>query len=291
VATGTRTESNRPALEDFLSAPDEVVAAVMPPTVVYASGGTRRSAALSGISAQSDDYARTQRERMVACFDRFFRLGVRHLFTCAVRPGQFDEVGRYREQLFHWIDWGLTGAEALADYARLGWRVRISGLEAVPELRELNERLVAATPATWEHTLWIYGSATRGSLWEQTLAAANATNARTQTELLRALLGEDVPTAGLWIGFGKPMLTQDIIPLALIDETQCYWTQIPGYDIDEDLIRRIVYDSVFRRQTWQKDKSRRYADVEETRSIWESRHVLGIGTRTGGFWHPDYSQD
>lgn len=291
MSTGTSSESNPPALADFLAAPDETVAAVMPATVVYASGGTRRSAALSGISSQSDDYARHQRERMVACFQRFFRLGVRHLFTCAVRPGQFDEVGRYREQLITWIDWGLAGPEALADYAELGWRVRISGLESVPELRELNERLVSATPDTWQHTLWLYGTPTAGSLWEYMLAAAQVGKARTQGELIRAMLGEDVPTAGLWIGFGKPMMTHDIIPLVLLGETQCYWTQRPGYDIDEDLIRRIVYDCAYRRKTWRRDKSTRYADIEQMRSVLESRQILGIGRRTGGFWHPDYTQD
>jgi hypothetical protein len=284
-------EAEPPSLSDFLAAPDEVIAAVMPPTVVFSSGGTRRSAVLSGIGTQSDDYAQHQRERMVDCFHRFFRLGARHLFSCTVRPGQFDEVGRYRERLLDWIEWGVAGPEALADYARLGWRVRIHGLEAVPELQDLSERLVAATPASWQHTLWLYGTTTRGSLWEQTLAVAHATQAGTQTELIRALLGEDVPPAGLWIGFGKPMMTEDIVPLALLGETHCYWTQQPGYDIDETVIRRIVYDCVYRRQTWQKDKSMRYADVEQTRSIWESGRVLGIGQRTGGFWHPDYVQE
>jgi len=283
--------SNPPALADFLAAPDEVVAAVMPPTVIFSVGGTRRSAALSGVSSQSDDYAQLSREWMVACFDRFFRLGVRHLFNCLVLPPQFDEVGWSREQLFKWIDWGVTGPEALADYARLGWRVRIGGLDAVPELRELNERLVAATPPNWRHTLWLYATPTRGSLWELMLAAAHATRARTQAELIRALLGEDVPAAGMWIGFGKPTITQDIIPLAMVGETHCYWTQRPGYDIGEGMIRRMVYDSVYRRQTWQKDKSTRYADIEQMRSILESRQILGVGKRVGGFWYPDYIQD
>jgi hypothetical protein len=200
-------------------------------------------------------------------------------------------VGRYRERLVNWIDWGLTGPEALADYAALGWRVRIGGVEAVPELRELNERVVAATPAQWKHTLWFYVAPTRGSLWEQTLAVVQATNARTQTELIRALLGEDVPTAGMWIGSGKPVITEDQIPMALFGETHCYWTQRPGYDIDETIIRRMVYDCVYRRRTWQMDKSGRYADIEQMRSILESRQVVGIGKRVGGFWYPDFDQD
>ena len=291
MTTRKSNESNPPALAEFLAAPDEVVAAVMPPTVILSLGGTRRSAALSGVSSQSDDYARLSREKMVACFNLFFRLGVRHLFNCVVRPRQFEEVGRYREQLLNWIDWGVTGPEALADYAEFGWRVRIGGLEAVPELRELNERLIAATPATSQHTLWFYATPTRGSLWEQTLAAAHATRARTQTELIRALLNEDVPTAGLFIGSGKAVITEDMIPLAILGETHCYWTQRPGYEMDESIVRRIVYDCVYRRQTWQKDKSARYADIEQMRSMLESRQVLGIGKRAGGFWYPDFTQD
>jgi hypothetical protein len=228
---------------------------------------------------------------MVACFNLFFRLGVRHLFNSVVRPRQFEEVGRYREQLVTWIEWGLTGPEALADYAEHGWRVRLGGVEAVPELRELNERLVAATPPTWQHTLWLYVAPTRGSIWEQTLAVAHATQARTQKDLIRALLGEDVPTAGMWIGSGKPVVTEDQVPLAILGETQFYWTKRPGYDIDEAMLRRIVYDSVYRRQTWQKDKSNRYAEIEQMRPILEGRQVLGIGTRIGGFWYPDYAQD
>ena len=291
MTTAPSNESNPPALAEFLAAPDEAVAAVMPPTVVFSVGGTRRSAALSGIASQSDDYARLSRKWMVACFNRFFRLGVRHLFNCLVLPPQFEEVGRGRDQLYKWIEWGVTGPQALSDYAEFGWRVRIAGLDTVPELQGLNERLVAATPATWQHTLWLYATPRRGSLWEQTLAAAQATAARSQADLIRALLGEDVPTAGLWIGFGKPTITQDIVPLVMIGETHCYWTQRPGYDIDEAMIRRIVYDSVYRRRTWQRDKSTRYADIEHMRPILESPQILGIGQRVGDFWYPDYVQD
>jgi hypothetical protein len=280
-----------PTLAEFLAAPDEDVAAVMPATVVFLSGGTRRSAALSGVSSSSDDYARYSRERMVNCFHRFFQLGVRNLFTCALRYNQFDEVGRYRERLINWTEWGLTGPEALEDYAKYGWRVRIGGAEAIEELSDLNARLIAATPANWKHTLWFYATPTRETLWEQMLAAAQATKASNQTELIRALLGEDVPTAGLWIGFGKPMMTADMVPIALVGETDCYWTERPGYEIDDDQIRRILYDAVYRRRTWQEDKSSRYDDIEQTRSIWEGRKVMGVGRRAGGFWYADYEQE
>ncbi|MBX6752399.1 MAG: hypothetical protein IRY85_22505 [Micromonosporaceae bacterium] len=291
MITGPSNESSPPSLADFLAAPDEAVAAVMPPTVILSIGGTRRSAALSGVSTDSDDYAKHSRPKMIACFDLFFRLGARHIFNCVVRPTQFEEVGRYREQLVQWIDWGLGGAEALADYAERGWRVRIGGVEAVPELRELRDRLVAATPAAATHTLWLYVTPTRETLWQQMLAAARASKAGTQAELIRAILGEDVPPARLWIGAGKPTITPDQVPLAILGELNCYWTQRPGYDIDESMVRRIVYDFAYRRQTWRADKSSRYADIEQMRPIWESPRILGLGKRAGGFWYPDYTQD
>ena len=69
---------------------------------------------------------------MIACFELFFRFGVRHIFNTLIRPNQFAEVGRYRERLLDWLDWGVAGPEALADYARLGWRVRLLGTMSVP---------------------------------------------------------------------------------------------------------------------------------------------------------------
>lgn len=281
------TEQERiPNLEEFLRLPAERIAAVMPQTVIFAVGGTRRSAALAGIAASSDEYARSSRERMIGCFEQFFRLGTRHLFTSMLRPGQLDEVGRYRERLIGWLDWGLAGPQALADYQRRGWRVRLCGADEIPELRGAVERLRAATPRAWKHTLWLYVAPSQGTLWSQMLDAAHASQARTQADLIQALFGEPIPPAEIYIGFGKPILTHDIIPLALLGEAQGYWTQRPGYEIDETMVRRIVYDTVYRRRTWREDKSARYDGIEATRDLWESRQVIGVGRRIGGFWYP-----
>src|SRR5690349_23889732 len=100
-----------PPLEYFLDAPAEQIAAVAPATVIFAPGGTRRQAALAGIAPQSDEYAFWSREQMIACAHRFFALGVRHLFMSIMRPRQLAEVGRYRERLLDWIDWGVAGPE------------------------------------------------------------------------------------------------------------------------------------------------------------------------------------
>ena len=282
----------RLSLEEFLAAPAGEVAKVMPETVVYITGGTRRSAVLAGISPQSDEYARWTRERMIACFELLCRFGARHIFTTMIRPGQFAEVGRYRDRLLDWLDWGLTGPEALADYARLGWRVRLIGAESMPELQPIADRLHAATPEqSTATTLWYHVISEPGAPWQWLLKAAQHAQARTQTEAIRALYGEDIPLAKLYLAFGKPMFVADLLPPLLAAEVQCYWIQRPGYLYDEQLLRRILYDYAYLRPTWRLDKSSRYGTLEAKRSLWQQPLVLGCGKHIGAFWYPELDQD
>jgi hypothetical protein len=275
-----------PSLEEFLRAPAEQVAAVAPTTMFLAPGGTRREAALAGISPQSEEYPRWSRERMIACVDRLFRLGVGHLFLTALRCSPLSEIGRYRTRLIDWTDQGMAGPDALADYARLGWRVRLIGAESVPELAATAERLNASQPSHWSHTLWFCVSSTPEAYWLSVLAAAQQPNVRTRADVIRALYGEDVPLATLCLSYGKPMIAADIMPLLVADELQCYWTQRPGFAQDESIIRHMFYDYAYTRPTWSQDKSARYADVGVQRDLWERAHVLGLGRRVGAFWYP-----
>jgi hypothetical protein len=287
----SRDPATRPTLEQFLESPAGEVAKVTPETLIYTTGGTRRSAVLAGISPESDEYAHWTRERMIASFELFFRFGVRHVFNTLVRPNQFAEIGRYRERLLDWIDWGVAGPEALADYARLGWRVRLLGTMNVPELQAVAERLHAATPEQSTATVWYHVISEPGEPWQWLLAAAQQAQARTQAEAIRALYGEDVPLAKLYLSFGKPIFVADLLPPLLAGDVQSYWIQRPGYSIDEQLLRRILYDYAYLRPTWMQDKSARYADVEVHRSLWEQAPTLGLGRRAGPFWYPLTEQE
>lgn len=283
--------SLRPSLEQFLAAPAAEVARVMPETIVYTTGGTRRNAVLAGISPQSDEYAHWTREQMVGCFDLLFRFGARHIFTTMIWPGQFAEVGRYRDRLLEWLEWGLIGPEALADYARLGWRVRLIGAESVPELQPIADRLYAATPNQFTATLWYQVIPEPDAPWQWLLKAARQSQAHTQAEAIRALYGEDIPLAKLYLAFGKPMFVADLLPPLLAGEVQCYWIQSPGYLHEEQLLRRILYDYAYLRPTWRIDKSSRYGTLEANRSLWQQPLVLGYGQHVGAFWYPDLDPD
>jgi hypothetical protein len=281
--------SSIPALEEFLDAPYTDLQPLAPQAVVYAAAGTRRSAELAGLSSTSDEYARWSRMRMIEALQVFFRHDVRHVFTIPATPGQFAEVGSYRHNLLRWIEWGVAGEEALADYSRLGWRVRLLQAGA-PELKETQEKLTELTAHDRSNcavrTLWYLVVADREELWRQMLSAAVAEGATTRAAAVRALYGEDVPDVDLFLGFGKPVISPDLLPPLLCSKVDCYWTQRPGYRLDDQEFRTILYDHAVLRCTWQADKTERAASALANRQAWEQGPTLGLGTRMGPYWYP-----
>jgi hypothetical protein len=274
-----------PDLEEFLYGPLENVRAVAPATIIFVAGGTRRKAVSMGLSTESDAYAAWTRQQMIACFDLIFQHGVKNIFTPMVGPTNFNEVGKYREQLVDWIAWGLSGEDALADYEKLGWRIRLLTDETIPKLKETADRLHAIIPAKYEHTLWIHIVPDAELPWRWLLSAVKNNNVSTRQEAIQALYGEDVPPVSLYLGHGKPEIFDEFLPL-LTGKVQCYWRQNLGYDLDEQLLRNILYDYAFTRSTWREDKAGRAEEALKYNDIWEKAAVVGLGTRLGPFWYP-----
>jgi hypothetical protein len=276
-----------PQWEQFLAAPLAEIGEVAPETMIFAVGGTRRSAALAGISPESEEFARWSYRRMNDCFDLIFRHGVRHLFTFAIVASQLNEATTgYRERLLDYVAWGLAGPQAMADYHRLGWRVRLLGSEHLPALAPVAERLLAETAANSRHTLWWSVVPAPDLQWESLLAAAQTARARSRKEAIRALYGEDVPPASLYLAFGKPLVSPSLFPPLLVGDMQCYWSQRPGYMLTEQEFRTILYDYAYLRRTWQTNKRGRAEAALDYREAWEQGPILGLGTALGPFWYP-----
>jgi hypothetical protein len=276
-----------PSLAEFLAAPHESIKPYAPAALVYAAAGTRRSAALAGHAASGDEYARWSHSRMLAVLEMMYAHHVQHIFTIPATPGQFAEVGAYRSSLIRWIEWGVAGDEALAEYARRGWRVRLISF-GVPELAGAHLRLgrLPAANCPQAKTLWYIVVADSEALWAQLLAAAAAAGATTRAAAARALYGETPPDVSLFLGFGKPVVAPELLPPLLHDKVNCYWTQKPGYRLEEEEFRTILYDHAILRATWQADKSERAAASLDQRGAWEQGPVLGLGMRFGPYWYP-----
>lgn len=275
----------RPSLEKFLAAPVEEVAQVAPTTMIYATGGTRRAVALAGLSL-SDDYAQWSRLRMLESFALIFRSGVRHLIAPAGRPQIFAEHGLYRDRVFQWFRWGLTGPESLDFYRSANWRVRlvVAG-EPTPELAEVAVTLEQATSTATGPNLWFLTTPDYTQLWPW-IGRAFVSGARTRAEAVRALFGDDIPPASLLLSFGKPMVALDHLPPLLFEESQCYWTQRPGYNLTERELRTILYDYTYLRSTWRQDKTGRAEEALVHRDAWEHGPTIGLGMHLGPFWYP-----
>ncbi|MBW7882897.1 MAG: hypothetical protein H3C34_09710 [Caldilineaceae bacterium] len=270
----------------FQTASLDEIAKVAPPAIVYAAAGTRRSAALAGLASHSEAYVRWSREQMISACKIIFDHGVHHIFTVLAAPGQFQEVGRYRQRLLDWISWGVAGPEALRDYRELGWRVRLLGGDDLPTLARVQEQLSAATPAIAERTLWFMVIPDPEAPWRWILDAVWRSQARSRAEVVQALYGEELPLITLYFSFGKPIVAPYLLPPLLAGTVQCYWTQRPGYRLTEAEWRAILYDYAYLRATWRADKTGRAETSIGQRDAWERGPTLGLGMRLGPFWYP-----
>jgi len=272
-------------LEKFLRADPEIVARVTPPTVMFAAGGTRRDAVLNGVSLETPgELAAFSMRQFAETAGRFFAIGVQHIFVLTVHSKQLHETGTYRDYVIEGTRMAI-GTLSYPHYKALGCRARLIGVEDVPELAELAEELDAETHMNGPATVWWLATASNAAVWQRTIAAAQG--ATTHAEVIRHYFGEDVPPAGLFISFGKPFFSPEIMPLVLIgEETHCYFYQRPGYILSDKEIRTIIYDYAYLRHTWMPDKMARYDEVSEQREIWSRNEILGIGQRMGSFWYP-----
>lgn len=270
-----------PSLEGFLAGTVENVAAVAPDAIVFVAGGTRRKAISMGISTESDTYMAWTRQQMVNCFELIFNHGVNTIIHTPLGPNNFREVGVYRDKLVRWAADGLAGEAALADYGRLGWRVRLLTDETI---LALGEAAALLRQTEGERTLWLHVTPSHEWFWSHWLSAMQRAQADTKETAVRALYGEDVPTANLLLGHGKPEFFTDVLPV--LGNAQCYWRQNLGYDLDEALLRTIIYDYAYTRATWSEDKLGRAEGAMSHRGLWEKPAAIGLGTRLGPFWYP-----
>jgi hypothetical protein len=284
---GLADPSPRPSLAEFLAAPLEAVRKVAPATMLLGAGGTRRRAVLAGLSTQGEDYVQWTRQQMMACYEMIFQHGVQHLVANMLVSSHNDEITPgYREKIIGWTTWATVGAEALATYARLGWRVRLIGVESWPELASVAAQLVEITAGHTGPTLWYSVASRPQQTWTRMLEMAVERHITSRAELVTALYGEEIPPATLYLGTGKPQVEDSQIPLLLVGKLECYWRQHLGFDLDAVTLRKILYDYAYLRSTWKADKTGRAEQIIEYAHAWQNPPVIGMGRRLGPFWYP-----
>lgn len=279
-----------PPQEEFLSAPVETVAAVAPQSMVYAPGGTRRSATFAGIEPWSDAHVRETQKRFVDCLDVIFCYSVAHVFTPILMVGHFKEHAGLEEKLLLRMGEFATDPFLLQMFGERGWRIKLVPSEFTDLLRPYMEWLDRCTPTTFKHTWWMTVTPSYESWWSSMIALAKAEHVLTRSDAICAMYGEYVPPIELCFAFGKPMVSPDLFPPLLMDNVQCYWSQQAGYSLTHQQFRKAVYDSALLRNTWQKDKAARAKEASAHRELWQREVILGLGKRLGPFWYPDFPE-
>jgi hypothetical protein len=279
--------ATRPTWEEFLAAPVAEVVAVAPRSMVYAPGGTRRSAMFAGIEPWSAEYIRLGEDGITASLNIIFRHGIQHVFTPAVMVGHVNEVDDVERQLIKQMGAFITDSYLLDLVRKYDCRLRIVPSAYSDVLRPVSEYLLSNSQSDASRTWWLTITPSYDSWWSTLVALAKSDNVQTREDAIFAMFGEAVPPITLCLAFGKPMISPDLFPPLLMDNVHCYWSQQAGLALTERQFRKVIYDYAYLRQTWQKDKTARAKQASEQQEIWEREVILGLGTRLGPFWYPE----
>jgi hypothetical protein len=275
-----------PTLEQFLLSPLKNIIETVPNSIVYAPGGTRRSALFQNIEPWTREYIQWAQAGTINCLELIFRHGVRHIFLPLFMSRHVQEITDLEKELARPASYFVASDSMLEAYCARGWRVRLTGGDFSPHLREAQARLRAETPASSQKTLWWTASLGIQAQWETIFASIAGKHIQSTADAIRAVYGEDVPPITLFLGFGKPFVSPELFPPLLQGDVQCYWSQQIGYSLTERQLRMILYDYAYLRQTWSEDKTARAAQAQADRALWESEYILGLGRRIGPFWYP-----
>ena len=277
-----------PSFEEFNALPKSHISAHVPETVIYNVSGSRRAAALIGKPTAGDGYLIWSHRQMIRCLKILFDHGVKNVLMPAVTPGLFKETTEnYREHLWRWIDWGFASDETLAEFQELNWNVRIIFSEFIPELGHTHERLNQIEMKEGRPNLWVSVASSHNQMMEWMLQKIQLHGpVANTTDAIKLLYGADIPPAKLFLDFGKPIVSSDVVPPFLTGIMNCYWSQQPGYSLTCESFRKILYDYLYVRKTWQSDKSDRTVNVLNDKDQWEQLKIIGLGKKLGPYWYP-----
>ena len=282
------------SFEEFCKLPPQEVAQLVPKSMIYAAGGTRRAAALNGITDQ-DKYVQWSAEQLLLSFGLFAKYGIRHIVTHAIVPTQWQEdTPGYREKLIGWISDILLNKTTVEAYQAKNWREAMIGIDNIPEFKKVAKTLAKTFPPKENYDLTVYYAATPSyeAPWQGLGRILSKKNA-SQDDLILSKYKEAIPPIQLYIGYGKPVISSAVCPplLGAFNGMHCYWLQKPGFVTNEENVLKILYDYAYIRKTWIKDKSGRTQKVLNFRNAMSRETVLGVGMRLGPFWYPDYGDE
>jgi adenosine tuberculosinyltransferase len=249
-----------------------------------------------------DDYASFITPHLARVLGLLFELGVENVLNMALLPPNFDRPAKYVQFVVGHCHKTFAGADFQQMYRAQNVHVHTFGdydlaerAESVrSQLNELECRFekLNATRAT-KKTLWLGFYA--DSFTQELVKRARTTGVNTDADLLAACF-RNLPNAprriDLLIGASWLRVGGILPPLLDAGQTDIYNLAALVLDLQEETLRRILYDHLFLRTSWS-DSDQNYspADIAHLARYQEQHHncLIGLGKLEGpGIWYAEH---
>jgi tuberculosinol/isotuberculosinol synthase len=297
-------------LEEFLQLPATEVAALVkergPKVCVFPINGTRRWFTLEHGQQEWEDplaaYMDLASQNHIGLYRLFFDHGITTLLTPAFGP---DLLLRSDEYVRRVGAQGLarlaTGSEFLSFYDEYDVRVHFYGDHrralAETSFARLSDLFDAATERTRAHERFrlFFGifanDATQTVVKYSIQYFQQHGHVPNKRELIEMYYGEYVAPVDLFIGFDR--FSAFDMPLVATGEEDLYFTVSPSPYMDQDQLRRILYDHLFTRRALEPDYTDLSGDELQALRKFYVKHrgyTLGTGKLLHRIWVPDIQE-
>ncbi len=289
--------------ETFVNLEDSAIASLVeekgPRVVVCPINGTRRWYLLEARKESSEtNFLQVILDRYLAIFELFFSHGIATLLTPILGPDIVNRGKQYTQMVFDALEEITTGEKYKAYYGKRDVRVRFYGdynhyfAEYAPELFTKLSEIQAHTRDNLKHKLF-WGMFAHDPVEKIARIAIDyyeeTGNHPKRPDVVTKYYGEYLPPADIFIGMMPPSVFD--YPLLDTGDTALYFTTAPTPYLNEEMLRRILYDYMFVRRIDDDYSELSPSNWEELGAFYDVHlgDIYGLGKKTarGSVWLPE----
>jgi adenosine tuberculosinyltransferase len=295
------------SIQEWMSLPDKELKKLVTPrklSVLMQMDGTRRHYMLNHPDkihevADFADYARHTSAQMVKVFSLMYSLGVENILFLALIPGNFTRPNEFLKNALEQSSQVFVNDPFTSMYQEHGVQARLFGdFDISPKaeiardvLVNLEQKLEEITPEGDNRLLLGYyaGSFADELALRSVMLKEQTGQMPTEADLRRSCFPHGPEKLDIFLGAGWMRIGLITPPILDGGNTDIYTLSHLTLDLDEETLRRILYDHIYVRLLPDDDLSYQPEHLDELRDFYEKQHgkLVGLGQLVGpGIWHP-----